>query len=160
VDAVNVSRSRQVVSLIKEAAGGIEGKRVTVWGATFKAGTDDVRESSGLLVADQLHSLGATVTVYDPTGSGNALAAFPELTYADSAIVAAADADVIAVVTAWPEFTQVDAREVAGVVGGRVIVDACQGISVTAWRGAGWEVSSLTGLRARQWQDDAAAVAG
>jgi UDPglucose 6-dehydrogenase len=100
------------------------------------------------------------VTVYDPMGSGNALAAFPELTYADSAIVAAADADVIAVVTAWPEFAQVDAGEVAGVVGGRVIVDACQGISVTAWREAGWQVSSLTGLQARQWQDDAAAFAG
>jgi UDPglucose 6-dehydrogenase len=68
VDGVNASRSGQVVSLIKEAAGGIEGKRVTVWGATFKAGTGHVRESSGLLVADQLHSLGATVTVYDPNG--------------------------------------------------------------------------------------------
>jgi UDPglucose 6-dehydrogenase len=161
VDGINASRSDQVVSLIKEGAGGIEGKRVTLWGATFKAGTDDVRESSGLLVADQLHSLGAAVTVYDPMGSGNALAAFPELNYADSAIAAAVDADVIAVVTAWPEFAQVDAREVAGVVGGRVMVDACQAISVTAWREAGWHVSSLTaGLRARQWRDNAAAVAG
>jgi UDPglucose 6-dehydrogenase len=161
VDGINVSRSDQVVSLIKEGAAGIDGKRITLWGATFKPGTDDVRESSGLLVANQLHSLGAAVTVYDPMGGGNALAAFPELNYADSAIAAAADADVIAVVTAWPEFAQVDAREVAGVVGGRVIVDACQAISVTAWREAGWQVSSLTaGLRARQWRDSAAAVAG
>jgi UDPglucose 6-dehydrogenase len=160
VDGINVSRSDQVVSLIKEGAGGIEGKRVTLWGATFKAGTDDVRESSSLLVADQLHSLGATVTVYDPMGSGNALAAFPELTYADSAIASAADADVIAVVTAWPEFAQVDAGEVAGVVGGMIIVDACQGIDVNAWREAGWQATSLTGRRARQWQGDAAAVLG
>jgi UDPglucose 6-dehydrogenase len=160
VDEVNISRSGQVVSLIEEAAGGVEGKRVTVWGATFKAGTDDVRESSGLLVAAQLQSLGAKVIVYDPMGSGNALTAFPELSYADSAIVAAADADVIAVVTPWPEFTQVDAREVAEVVGDRLVVDACQGISVTAWREAGWQVSSLTGVRAKQRQDDAAAVAG
>jgi UDPglucose 6-dehydrogenase len=160
VDGVNSSRSDQFVGLIMEAAGGVEGKHVTVWGATFKAGTDDVRESSGLLVADRLHSLGATVTVYDPMGSGNALAVFPELTYADSAIAAAAKADVIAVVTAWPEFAQVDAVEVAAVAGARVIVDACQGISVTGWRKAGWEVSSLTGSQARQWQHDAAAVAG
>jgi UDPglucose 6-dehydrogenase len=160
VDEINVSRSDQVVSLIMEAAGGIEGKRVSLWGATFKAGTDDVRESSALLVADELHSLGATVTVYDPMGSGNALAAFPELTYADSAIAAAIDADVIAVVTAWPEFAQADAGEVAGVAGDRVIVDACQGISISAWREAGWQVSSLTGVRARQRQEDAAPVAG
>ena len=160
VDGINVSRSDQVVSLIKEGAGGIEGKRVALWGATFKAGTDDVRESSGLLVADQLHSLGAAVTVYDPMGSGNALAAFPELTYADSAIAAAANADAIAVVTAWPEFAEVDAGEVAGVAGGMVIVDACQGIDVNAWREAGWQATSLTGRQASQWQDDAAAVLG
>ena len=160
VDGINVSRSDQVVSLIKECAGGIEGKRVTLWGATFKAGTDDVRESSGLLVADQLHSLGAVVTVYDPMGTSNALAAFPELTYADSAIAAAADADVIAVVTAWPEFAEVDAGEVAGVVGGMAIVDACQGIDVNAWCEAGWQATSLTGRQARQRQADAAAVLG
>jgi UDPglucose 6-dehydrogenase len=160
VDGINVSRSGQVVSLIKEAAGGIEGKRVALWGATFKAGTDDVRESPGLLVADHLHSLGAAVTVYDPMGSDNALAAFPELTHANSAIAAAAGADVIAVVTAWPEFAEAGAGEVAAVVGGMVIVDACQGIDANAWRAAGWQVTSLTGPQARQWQDDAAAVMG
>lgn len=48
----------------------------------------------------------------------------------------------------------------AGIPLVQVIVDACQGISVTAWREAGWQVSSLTGLRARQWQHDAAVVAG
>jgi UDPglucose 6-dehydrogenase len=159
VDGINVSRSGQVVSLVKQAAGGIEGKRVTVWGATFKAGTDDVRESSGLLVAGQLHSLGATVTVYDPTGNGNALTAFPELSYADSAIVATTDADVIVVVTAWPEFAQMDAGEVADVVHDRIIVDACQGISVTVWREAGWQVSSLTGLQSTKWEDDAHGLA-
>jgi UDPglucose 6-dehydrogenase len=158
VDGINVSRSDQVVSLIKEGAGGIEGKRVTLWGATFKPGTDDVRESPGLLVADQLRSLGAAVTVYDPLGSGNALAAFPELAFADSAIAAAADADVIAVVTAWPEFAEVDAGEIAGVVGSMVILDACQGIDVNAWREAGWQATSLTGRQAWQWQNDAAAV--
>jgi UDPglucose 6-dehydrogenase len=154
VDAVNASRSGQVVSLVEAAVGGIEGKRVAVWGAAFKAGTDDVRDSAGLKVADQLHSLGATVTVYDPMGSGNALVTFPELTYADSAITAAADADVIVVVTAWPELAEVDAAEVAKVVSGKVVVDACQGISITAWCDAGWQVSSLTGVRAGQSQND------
>jgi len=160
VDDINASRSAQVVSLIKEAAGDIEGKQVAIWGATFKAGTDDVRESSALLIADQLHSFGATVTVYDPVGSANALAVSPGLTYADSAIAAAADADLIAVLTAWPEFKQVHVGEVAEVIRANVIVDACQGISVTAWLEAGWRVTSLTGIQARQWQDDVAAIAG
>jgi UDPglucose 6-dehydrogenase len=90
------------------------------------------------------------VTVYDPMGSDNALVACPELKYAESAIAAAADADVIVVVTAWPEFAQVDAAEMTEMVGSGTLVDACQGISVTAWRDAGWQVFSLTGPQARR----------
>jgi UDPglucose 6-dehydrogenase len=145
VDAINAARLTQTVDLVEAALGGAAGKRVAVWGASFKAGTDDVRDSAGLLVADRLRSLGATVTVYDPMGAGNALQAFPELAYADSAITAATAADVIVVVTAWPEFAQLDMAEVAGVVADRAVVDACQGIDIRAWGDAGWRVRSLTG---------------
>jgi UDPglucose 6-dehydrogenase len=68
VDAVNVSRSGQVVGLVQQAVDVIDGKRVAIWGASFKPGTDDVRDSAGLQVADRLHQLGAAVTVYDPMG--------------------------------------------------------------------------------------------
>jgi UDPglucose 6-dehydrogenase len=155
VDAVNVSRGGQAVSLVEEAAGGVAGKRVAVWGAAFKPGTDDVRDSAGLRVADELYSRGALVTVYDPMGSGNSLVAFPELAYADTALAAAAGADVIVVVTAWPEFAAMDAAKVAAVVRGKVVVDACQGISGAAWRDAGWQVSALTGVPAADPADAA-----
>jgi UDPglucose 6-dehydrogenase len=146
VDAINAARMAQTVDLAVDALGDAAGKRVAVWGAAFKAGTDDVRDSAGLLVADRLRSLGATVTVYDPMGGGNALVTFPELAYADSAITAASEADVIVVVTAWPEFGQADVAAVAGVVSAKVVVDACQGIDIAAWGDAGWRVSSLTGV--------------
>ena len=154
VDAINSARIGQAVSLVTRGRQArSRASRIAVWGATFKAGTDDVRDSAGLLIADQLRALGATVTVYDPMGSGDALVAFPELAYADSAIAAAVVADVIVVVTAWPEFAQADAAEVAGVVGGMAVVDACQGIDIATWR-EGWRVSSLTGVpaaRCSQW---------
>jgi UDPglucose 6-dehydrogenase len=156
VDAINAARMTQTVDLVEEAVGGAAGKRVAVWGASFKAGTDDVRDSVGLLVADRPRSLGATVTVYDPMGSGNALVAFPELAYANSAIAAAAAADVIVVVTAWPEFAQLDVAELADVVAGRVVVDACQGIDLAAWGDAGWRVCSLTGVRTAPSRDNSA----
>jgi len=159
VDTVNASRSGRVVSLVQEATGEVRGKRVAIWGASFKAGTDDVRDSAGLHVADQLHKLGATVTVYDPMGSGNALVSFPELAYSDSAITAATRADVIVVVTPWPEFAGVDAAKVAEVVSNKKIVDACQAISITAWCEAGWQVRSVTGLHAGQSEGDPAAAA-
>jgi UDPglucose 6-dehydrogenase len=145
VDEVNVTRVDQAVSLVEESVGGVAGKRVAVWGATFKAGTDDVRDSAALLAASQLRSLGATVTVYDPMGSGNALESYPELGYAESVTTAAADADAVVVLTAWPEFAQVDPTEIRCVARGTVVVDACQGISAAVWHRAGWRVFSLTG---------------
>jgi UDPglucose 6-dehydrogenase len=154
VDAINAARMTQSVDLVVDALGDAAGKRVAVWGASFKAGTDDVRDSAGLLVADKLRSLGATVTVYDPMGGGNALVAFPELAYADSAITAAAGADVIVVVTAWPEFGQADVAAVTAIVSGQAVVDACQGIDVVAWADAGWRVSSLTGVGSARGRDN------
>jgi UDPglucose 6-dehydrogenase len=96
--------------------------------------------------------------VYDPMGSGNALVAFPELTYADTALASAEGADVIVVVTSWPEFGGLDAASVAAVAGGRVVVDACQAISAGAWRDAGWQVFSLTGVPAAEGSPDVAAA--
>jgi UDPglucose 6-dehydrogenase len=154
VDAINSARIGQAVSLVTGAVNEVAGSRVAVWGVSFKAGTDDVRDSAGLQIAEQLRELGASVTVYDPMGGGNALVACPELAYADSAIAAAADADVLVVTVAWPEFAQADAAEVARVVGGKAVVDACQGIDVAAWREAGWRVSSLTGIPAGQMRAD------
>lgn len=145
VDAVNVKRSTQVIELLRASAGSISGKQIAVWGAAFKPGTDDVRDSGALLVADQLHRLGARVTVYDPIASGNALAVFPEFAYADSALAAVNNADSLVVATAWPEFASVSPAAVSEVTCGRLVVDACQGIPAAGWRAAGWHVSSLTG---------------
>jgi UDPglucose 6-dehydrogenase len=155
VDAVNQARIDQAASLVREALGQVAGSRVAVWGATFKPGTDDVRDSSGLLIAEQLRGLGATVTVYDPMVGGNALEAYPELGYADSAVTATAGADVLVITAAWPEFAQADAAEVARVIGRRSVVDACQGIDIATWREAGFRVSSLTGVPASLRQTSA-----
>jgi UDPglucose 6-dehydrogenase len=152
VDAINSARIAQAVGLVKEAVREVAGSRIAVWGASFKAGTDDVRDSAGLRIAEQLRALGATVTVYDPMGGGNALVACPELAYADSAIAAAVAADVLVVTAAWLEFAQADAAEVARVVGSKTVVDACQGIDIATWGQAGWRVSSLTGVPAGQVQ--------
>ena len=149
VNEINAARADQAVALVEEAVNGLAGKRVAAWGATFRADTDDVRDSAALLAADRLRSLGATVTVYDPMGSGNAQASYPELRYADSAAAAATDADVVVVLTAWPEFARADPAEIADVARGAAVVDACQGISAVVWHDAGWHVSSLTGSAVR-----------
>jgi UDPglucose 6-dehydrogenase len=160
VDDINSARRQRVVRIVCEAIADmptatqaptnnlIAGKHIAVWGAAFKPGTDDIRDSPGLDIAHRLHDLGAWVTVYDPMAMGNAFTVSPEIMYADSALEAAADADVVLVVTAWPEFAEISPVAVEAAATSMTVVDACQGIDDVTWREAGWRVLSLTGEQA------------
>jgi UDPglucose 6-dehydrogenase len=160
VDGFNTARRADVIQMLCEAVAAgpvptqspasrlLAGKLIAVWGAAFKPGTDDVRDSPGLDVACRLHDLGAHVTIYDPQGMGNALERSPQLRYADSALEAAKDANAVLVAAAWPEFADISPLAIQSVSASRTVVDACQGINGNAWRQAGWNVLSLTGERA------------
>ena len=139
VNAINLGRRTGMVNLTIESAGGsVDGKRVCVLGAAFKPGSDDVRDSPALDVAQILHGLGAEVTVYDPEASNNARKACPELNYADSVLTAATGADVVLLLTDWPQFAQLDPGELASVTAGRTIIDGRYMLHPATWRAAGW----------------------
>ncbi|MBV9379054.1 MAG: UDP-glucose/GDP-mannose dehydrogenase family protein [Streptosporangiaceae bacterium] len=142
VDEINASRRQRIVNLLTAVAGPLRGKRIALWGGAFKVGTDDVRDSPGLDVADRLSRLGAEIVVYDPMATGNALVAFPHLGYADSALAAAHQADAVLVVTPWPEFATVNPAAAGAAVATRLLIDACQAVSPPLWRAAGWTVAA------------------
>lgn len=166
VDAINAGRRERVVRMIQVATGDmsvlthspadslITGKRVSLWGVSFKPGTDDIRDSPSLDIACRLHALGAQVVVYDPMATGNALMAFPEFTYADSALNAANGADVILVATPWPEFAETNPAAAGVAAASMTVVDACQGIDTARWKEAGWRVLSFTDNHAKGAEDE------
>lgn len=107
--------------------GSLDGVIVGVWGLTFKAGTDDMRESPALAVIEGLRAAGATVQAYDPTTTGE-LDPVQRFRLADlrplgNALDAADGADVLVVLTEWPEFTEVDLAKVAAQLRGDAVVD-------------------------------------
>jgi UDPglucose 6-dehydrogenase len=139
VDAINLGRRTGMVNLACEVAGGsIAGKAVAVLGAAFKPGSDDVRDSPALDVAQILHGMGAEVTVYDPEALDNARKVCPELRYADSEIAAATGADVVLLLTDWPQFARLDPEELGAVTATRAIVDGRYMLDAAAYRAAGW----------------------
>lgn len=142
VDEINSGRRQRVVDLARTLLGELAGKRIALWGAAFKPGTDDVRDSPGLDVADRLSRCGAEVVVYDPQATGNALVAFPHLGYADSAASAALGADAVLVVTAWPEFAEIDPATTTAAARGRLLIDATQAVDPMRWRAEGWTVAA------------------
>ena len=139
VDAINLGRRTAMVNLACEVAGGsVAGKRLCVLGAAFKPGSDDVRDSPALDVAQILHGLGAEVTVHDPQAIDNARRACPELSYATTIAAAAADADLVLLLTDWPEYAAISPREFAGLTAARHIIDGRYQLNPATWRAAGW----------------------
>jgi UDPglucose 6-dehydrogenase len=110
---------------------------VALWGLAFKAGTDDVRESPAVRIADLLKAAGAKVVAYDPEAS------LEWLTLASSPVEAARGADVVLLATDWPEFIRVDLRQVASVMRGRRLIDARNLLDPPLVRAAGLEYEGL-----------------
>jgi UDPglucose 6-dehydrogenase len=116
----------RIAAKVRAAAGGsLAGVRVALWGLTFKAGTDDLRDSPALEVARRLAAEGAVLRGYDPAVTADlpARGGYPAVQTARDPYAAADGAAVIVVLTEWPEFTRVDLARVAEVVAGRVLVD-------------------------------------
>lgn len=122
VQGVNLAQRTSAVRRLRARLGTLENKTVAVWGVTFKADTEDARESPAVDVIALLQNEGATVRAYDP--------AFPESapeyvrrTYHHSALEAARGADALAVLTDWAEFTKVPLAQVKSVMRGAVLFD-------------------------------------
>ncbi len=144
VDDINTRRRARMVDMARELAGGeLAGKTVAVLGLAFKPDSDDIRDSPALDVARSLHRNGARVVAYDPAAMDRARAAHPELEYAGSILGAAADADVLLVLTEWPEFTQADPELVGKAMAQRSVADGRNALDAEAWRAAGWTYRAL-----------------
>lgn len=138
VDAVNLRCRDRAVDMVLDELADVPSRRVAVLGASFKPGSDDVRDSPGLDVAAALHRAGIDVRVHDPAAIPTARRIHPELTYVESVLQACAGADVVLLATEWPQFRNLDPAAVAAVVARPVVIDARHALPVDAWRAAGW----------------------
>lgn len=144
VDAINMRRRTRTVDVARECCGGtFIGKRVAVLGAAFKPNSDDIRDSPALNIAGQIQLQGAQVTVYDPKANDNARRLFPTLDYAESAVIACQNADVVLHLTEWQEFRDMDPAILEGVVAQRYVVDGRNALDVEKWLAAGWTYRGL-----------------
>ncbi|MDT0223425.1 UDP-glucose/GDP-mannose dehydrogenase family protein [Gordonia sp. AC31] len=140
VDNVNMRRRERVVDVAKKHFGGVLiGRRVAVWGAAFKPNSDDVRDSPALSVAGQLQLRGASVTVYDPKAMAQSAKVFPTLQYANSSIDACDQAELLLVLTEWPEFVSCSPSRLNPYVRQRVVFDGRNCLDRSLWENAGWK---------------------
>ena len=140
---VNVEQYERMVAKIHAAApdGILDGCTVAVWGLTFKAMTDDLRDSPSLAVVERLLQRGAVVRAYDPMINRARAATDDRLsgvTVVDDPYDACTGADLVAVLTEWDELRWLDFDKVRDVLTHAVLVDCRNLLDPAAMRKRGF----------------------
>lgn len=107
----NENQKKRMVKKIYNAMGDIYGKTIGVLGLTFKAETDDIRESPAIVIIPELIRMGAIIKAYDPEGIPNyktQVTNTRNITYCFDEYEVAKEADALVILTEWNEFRQMN----------------------------------------------------
>ena len=125
VEQVNIRQKSVLFNKISNHFNGdLKGRKIAMWGLSFKPKTDDMREAPSLVIIEKLLEAGASVVAYDPVAMeegrrilGN------KISYGNDEYEACIDADGLVLVTEWPEFRLPDFKVLARLLKNKVIFD-------------------------------------
>ena len=107
VERVNEKQKSVLYEKLVRAFDGetLEGKTIAMWGLSFKPETDDMRESTALVMISKLLEAGCKVRAYDPIAMNECKRRVGEkITYCRDMYDAVLDADALLLLTEWKEF--------------------------------------------------------
>jgi UDPglucose 6-dehydrogenase len=140
----NTRQQHRMVDKVRDAVGGsLAGQRVGLLGLTFKAGTDDLRDSPALTVASLLAAEGADLIGYDPAVPVAVPGMTDDLQVTDDPLKAASGAAALVVLTEWPEFRLLDWGRIAELIERRIVIDTRNLLDADVLRRVGFEVRGI-----------------
>ena len=108
VFAKNASRPEMLVARLSRALGGLKGKRIALYGLTYKPGTTTLRRSRSLEVAALLTKKGALLSLSDPHVPLEDIPRIKGATAIQDPVMAAKGAQALVFLTPWPDFKDLD----------------------------------------------------
>jgi len=128
LDAVMEVNEKQKMHLIPKIKSyfnnDLQGKKIAVWGLSFKPNTDDIREAPALNMIEALLAEGVTVSAYDPEAMPNVKALLgSRIRFAERQYDALVDADALIIATEWSEFRTPDFANMIALLKNKVIFD-------------------------------------
>ena len=91
----------------------IKNKKISFLGVTFKANTDDMRDSSSLIMIPSLSKKGALIKYYDPTGFKKEFSKIKNVNYENSIKKTIEDADLVIIHTEWNDFKSINFSKIS-----------------------------------------------
>lgn len=122
---VNETQKTALIPRIKKYFNNkLAGKKIAVWGLSFKPNTDDIREAPALNIIAGLKKEGVVITAFDPEAMNN-VKAFPgmDIIFTDNQYDALKDCDALIIATEWSEFRTPDFEKMMGLMKSKVIFD-------------------------------------
>ena len=145
VEKVNTGQKTFLLDKLEREFPDVSALTVAVWGLAFKPHTDDVREATSVTLLSRLVNQAARIQAFDPV----AIEAFqkythlPSVIYAESAEAALEGADVLLILTEWPEFASVDTSIFAKKLSKKTIFDGRNIFTLDAMASAGVTYHSI-----------------
>ncbi|MBY5162517.1 UDP-glucose dehydrogenase family protein [Salsipaludibacter albus] len=137
VREVNGSMLDLVVTKLRTELWHLDQKVVTILGAAFKPGTDDLREAPAMHLARRLMAEGATVRMYDPVALDGVARELPEVERFDDVRAALTDAHAAVVATEWDEVTALTAADFRELLDYPIVIDGRNVYEPASMRDAG-----------------------
>lgn len=123
VESVNYYQRQLMIDKILKALKNPHGKTVAIWGLAFKPKTDDLREAPSVEIIQALQEQGIKIKVYDPVAQDVAKKIFKNIGYTNSPYDTVKNADLLAIITEWDEFKEVDFNKLKKILKNPIIVD-------------------------------------
>lgn len=117
---VNEVQPRRIIDTLEEEVGRLGGLTIGVWGLTFKAGTDDVRDSLAIKIVADMEARSARDCAFDPAVEGPHTMISCELV---GSPLDALNADALLVLTEWPMFREIPVTAIASALRLGVVID-------------------------------------
>ncbi|MFZ2102153.1 MAG: UDP-glucose/GDP-mannose dehydrogenase family protein [Oricola sp.] len=122
--AANTARKRRMANKVRRVMQGqVEDKKIAVLGLTFKADTDDMRDSPAIPLIEMLQRAGAIVHAYDPEGIEQAKKLLSDVAYHNDPYQCAEGADAVVLLTDWDVLMHLDLARLARAMRNRVMID-------------------------------------
>jgi len=101
-----------------------QGKKIAIWGLSFKPNTDDIRFAPSIFIIENLLKQNFEIKVYDQEATENIKKIFGnKITYCKNPYQTVENADQLAILTEWNEFKQIDLRKVKKLLKNPLIFD-------------------------------------
>ena len=125
VEEVNSIQKTIIVPKIKNYFGNdLSGKKIALWGLSFKPDTDDIREAPSRYIIDELIDSGADICAFDPEAMDNIKAIYSDkITYGSNEYEVLKNADALLIATEWGVFKNPDFNRVTQLLNEKVIFD-------------------------------------